>query len=49
MLTSVSRYGEAEFVFSIIKVAAVVGFILLGVFINTGVAGNGPALGTKFW
>lgn len=33
----VRGYGEAEFVFSIIKILAVVGFILLGILINCGV------------
>ncbi|KAI9773507.1 MAG: glyceraldehyde-3-phosphate dehydrogenase 1 [Candelina submexicana] len=33
-------YGEAEFVFAIIKVVAIVGFIILGIVIN---CGGGPA------
>ena len=36
----VRGYGEAEFVFSIIKIVAVLGFILLGIIINTGGAGD---------
>jgi yeast amino acid transporter len=45
----VRGYGEAEFVFSIIKVAAVIGFILLGIVINTGGAGHSGYIGTKYW
>jgi amino acid permease len=30
----VGRYGEAEFVFSIIKVLAVIGFIILGIIVR---------------
>ena len=37
----VKGYGEAEFVFSIIKILAVVGFIILGIAINCGVGPNG--------
>lgn len=40
----VRGYGEAEFVFSIIKVLAVVGFILLGIIINCGVSSPHPLL-----
>lgn len=35
-LFGVKGYGEAEFVFAIIKVAAVIGFIILGIIINIG-------------
>ena len=35
-LFGVRGYGEAEFVFSITKVAAVLGFIILGIVIDTG-------------
>jgi amino acid transporter len=36
----VKGYGEAEFVFSIIKVIAVVGYVILGIILN---CGGGPA------
>ncbi|KAI9720917.1 MAG: glyceraldehyde-3-phosphate dehydrogenase 1 [Chrysothrix sp. TS-e1954] len=46
----VKGYGEAEFVFSIIKVMSVVGFIILGVIL---VVAGGPAdahyIGGKYW
>lgn len=46
----VRGYGEAEFVFSIIKVIAVIGFILLGIIIATGGAGgNEGYLGAHYW
>lgn len=47
----VRGYGEAEFVFSIIKVLAVVGFILLGIIINTGgVPGDERGyIGAQYW
>jgi len=47
----VRGYGEAEFVFSIIKVAAVLGFIILGIIINVGGVPSDPRgyIGAKFW
>jgi len=48
-LFGVKGYGEAEFVFSIIKVVAVVGFIILGVILNVGGGPNGSYIGGKFW
>ena len=47
----VRGYGEAEFVFSIIKVLAVMGFILLGIIINTGgVPGDDRGyVGAHYW
>lgn len=47
----VRGYGEAEFVFSIIKIAAVIGFILLGIIINTGgVPGDTRGyIGARYW
>lgn len=42
-------YGEAEFVFSIIKVTAVIGFILLGIIIDTGGVPGTSYMGAKFW
>jgi len=47
----VRGYGEAEFVFSIIKVVAVIGFILLGIIIATGGVPGSPQgyLGAHYW
>lgn len=48
-LFGVKGYGEAEFVFAIIKVAAVIGFIILGIVINIGGGPNGSYIGGKLW
>lgn len=50
-LFGVRGYGEAEFVFSIIKVIAIIGFIILGIIINCGGVPGDPIgyIGTKFW
>ncbi|KAL1305800.1 hypothetical protein AAFC00_003963 [Neodothiora populina] len=48
-LFGVKGYGEAEFVFSIIKVLAIIGFILLGIIIDTGGISGQPYIGAKFW
>ncbi|KAK7739988.1 histidine permease [Cytospora paraplurivora] len=48
-LCGVKGYGEAEFIFAIIKVAAVIGFILLGIVINIGGAPDGGYIGGKYW
>uniref|UniRef100_A0A0D6R0W7 Amino acid permease/ SLC12A domain-containing protein n=1 Tax=Araucaria cunninghamii TaxID=56994 RepID=A0A0D6R0W7_ARACU len=45
----VKGYGEAEFVFSIIKVIAVIGFIILGIIIDTGGVPGQPYLGARYW
>jgi amino acid transporter len=47
----VRGYGEAEFVFSIIKVIAVIGFILLGIIIAAGgIPGSHQGyLGAGYW
>lgn len=47
----VRGYGEAEFVFSIIKVVAVIGFCILGIIINTGgVPGDHRGyIGARYW
>jgi amino acid transporter len=46
----VKGYGEAEFVFSIIKVVAIIGFIILGIVIGLG---GGPDKGyaphSRYW
>ena len=48
-LCGVRGYGEAEFLFSIVKVLAVVGFIILGIVIDVGGAPNGKYLGVETW
>ncbi|KAI3402560.1 GAP1 [Candida oxycetoniae] len=44
----VRGYGETEFVFSIIKVLAVCGFIILGIILAAGGTGKGY-IGGKYW
>ncbi|KAF2499510.1 amino acid permease [Lophium mytilinum] len=48
-LFGVKGYGEAEFVFAIVKVTAVIGFIVLGVVINVGGGPDGAYIGGKLW
>ena len=48
-LFGVKGYGEAEFVLAIIKVTAVIGFIILGVIINVGGGPDGGYIGGKLW
>jgi amino acid transporter len=48
-LCGVKAYAEAEFIFSIIKVIAVIGFIILGIIINCGGGPDGGYIGGKFW
>ncbi|KAI9744809.1 MAG: glyceraldehyde-3-phosphate dehydrogenase 1 [Claussenomyces sp. TS43310] len=48
-LVGVKGYGEAEFVFSIIKVIAVIGFILLGIVINCGGNSYTGYIGGRYW
>ncbi|KAF2749368.1 amino acid permease [Sporormia fimetaria CBS 119925] len=48
-LFGVKGYGEAEFVLAIIKVTAIIGFIILGVIINVGGGPNGGYIGGKLW
>lgn len=45
----VRAYGEAEFVFSIVKVIAVIGFIVLGIVLNIGGGPSGEYVGGKYW
>ncbi|ONH68187.1 General amino-acid permease GAP1 [Cyberlindnera fabianii] len=45
----VKGYGEAEFVFSLVKVLAVVGFIILGIILNCGGGPKGGYIGGKYW
>ena len=48
-LFGVRGYGEAEFVLSIVKIVAVVGFIILGVILNIGGGPGGSYLGATYW
>ncbi|GME75920.1 unnamed protein product [[Candida] boidinii] len=45
----VKGYGEAEFVFSIIKVTAILGFIILGIVLVCGGGPHGGYLGGTYW
>ncbi|EGW31244.1 uncharacterized protein SPAPADRAFT_61817 [Spathaspora passalidarum NRRL Y-27907] len=45
----VRGYGEAEFVFSLIKVLAIIGFIILGIVLICGGGPVGGYLGAKYW
>ncbi|KAL2878607.1 hypothetical protein SGCOL_006077 [Colletotrichum sp. CLE4] len=45
----VRGYGEVEFVLSLIKIAACIGFIILGIVINCGGVGDKGYLGAKYW
>jgi amino acid transporter len=48
-LFGVRGYGEAEFVFAIIKVIAVIGFIILGIILNCGGGPVGGYIGGRYW
>lgn len=48
-LFGVKGYGEAEFVFAIIKVVAIVGFIILGIILNIGGGPDGGYIGGSLW
>ncbi|KAI6713730.1 hypothetical protein JHW43_003757 [Diplocarpon mali] len=45
----VRGYGEAEFVFAIVKITAVIGFIILGIILNCGGGPRGGYLGGRYW
>ncbi|KAL1968212.1 hypothetical protein VTN77DRAFT_2047 [Rasamsonia byssochlamydoides] len=45
----VRGYGEVEFVLSIIKVVALIGFIILGIVIDCGGAPQGGYIGARYW
>ncbi|KAJ5752515.1 hypothetical protein N7520_009432 [Penicillium odoratum] len=45
----VRGYGEVEFVLGVIKVTAVIGFIILGIVIDCGGAPKGGYIGAKYW
>ncbi|TGZ79374.1 amino acid permease [Ascodesmis nigricans] len=48
-LFGVKGYGEAEFIFSLIKVIAVIGFIILGIVLNCGGGPRGEYIGGRYW
>jgi len=48
-LFGIKGYGEAEFVFAIIKITAVIGFIILGIIINIGGGPDGGYIGGMYW
>ncbi|KAJ4421392.1 histidine permease [Gnomoniopsis sp. IMI 355080] len=48
-LCGVKSFGEAEFIFAIIKVSAVIGFILLGIVINIGGKPETGYIGGAYW
>ncbi|KAJ6440451.1 zinc finger domain-containing protein [Purpureocillium lavendulum] len=48
-LAGVKAFGEAEFIFSIIKVVAIIGFILLGIVLNCGGTPDRGYIGGEFW
>ena len=50
-LFGVKGYGEAEFFFSIVKIIAVVGFIILGIILDIGGGppGTSPYIGGRYW
>ena len=48
-MAGVRGYGEAEFLFSIIKIIAVIGFIILGIVIDVGGGPIGGHLGAHTW
>ncbi|RGP74788.1 aat family amino acid transporter [Fusarium sporotrichioides] len=48
-LFGVKTYGEAEFIFSLVKITAIVGFILLAIVINIGGEPEGQYIGGMYW
>lgn len=48
-LCGVKTYGEAEYGFSILKVTAVIGFIILGAVINCGGGPDSGYIGGRYW
>ncbi|KAM0745999.1 hypothetical protein T439DRAFT_384462 [Meredithblackwellia eburnea MCA 4105] len=45
----VRAYGEAEFIFSVIKIVTIVGLILLGIVITCGGGPDHQSIGFRFW
>ncbi|KAF4335131.1 amino acid transport GAP1 [Fusarium beomiforme] len=48
-LLGVKGYGEAEFIFSAVKITAIIGFILLGIIINIAGSPEGGYIGFTRW
>lgn len=48
-LFGVKGYGEAEFVFSLIKVITVIAFIFMGIILNCGGGPKGEYIGGRYW
>lgn len=48
-LFGVKGYGEAEFIFSALKILAVIGFIILGIVLVCGGGPRGGYIGGKYW
>lgn len=48
-LVGVRGYGDVEVALSIFKVAAVIGFIILGIVIDLGGSPTGIVYGTRYW
>ncbi|KAJ9113727.1 hypothetical protein QFC20_001752 [Naganishia adeliensis] len=46
---SVKVYGEMEFWFSLIKVVAIIGLILMGIILDAGGGPSGEAIGFRYW
>ena len=45
----VKVYGELEFWFSLIKVIAIIGLILMGIILDAGGGPSGDAIGFRYW
>ncbi|KAI9679884.1 MAG: glyceraldehyde-3-phosphate dehydrogenase 1 [Caeruleum heppii] len=48
-MLGVKAYGEAEFVFSSIKIVAIIAFIITGIIINVGGGPQGGYIGGAYW
>jgi amino acid transporter len=48
-MVGVKGYGEAEFIFSTVKVAAICGFIILGIVLDVGGSPTGNYIGAQYW
>ena len=48
-ILGVKGYGETEFAFSIIKVIAILGYVILGIVINCGGGPQGGYIGGQYW
>ncbi|KAK6585935.1 hypothetical protein PZA11_000992 [Diplocarpon coronariae] len=48
-VSGIKMYGEAEYTFSILKITAVIGFIILGAVINCGGTQDSGYIGGKYW